>query len=292
MGHSERYEYDHSHQITHFSFYYDQQRFIYDPAANLLNENGELSQANRLTRYHGYHYRYDSFGRLIERDKPTEYLKQRFSYNSEDKLIEANVESLRHRSTTCYQYHALGRRTEKTTIHYDKYDKKQTAETISFDWQGLRLSGEKTSVHPTQQVNYIYNEASYEPVARVIIHTSQNTHAQTEQLEYFHTLQSSLPTELTNVEGEIIWQADYRLFGELKVQRRRSHELYQQNLRFAGQYYDNETGLHYNTFRYYDPNCGRFTQQDPIGLAGGINLYQYAPNPLGWIDLFWVGMCS
>ena len=55
-------------------------------------------------------------------------------------------------------------------------------------------------------------------------------------------------------------------------------------MRFAGQYYDQETGLHYNTLRYYDPNCGRFTQQDPIGLAGGINLYRYAPNTLSWID--------
>ncbi|MGC0871251.1 glycohydrolase toxin TNT-related protein, partial [Pantoea agglomerans] len=43
-------------------------------------------------------------------------------------------------------------------------------------------------------------------------------------------------------------------------------------------------GLHYNLFRYYDPDSGRFTQQDPIGLAGGINLYQYAPNALGWVD--------
>ena len=47
---------------------------------------------------------------------------------------------------------------------------------------------------------------------------------------------------------------------------------------------DRETGLHYNTFRYYDPDTGRFTQPDPIGLLGGINLYQYAPNGLTWID--------
>ena len=55
-------------------------------------------------------------------------------------------------------------------------------------------------------------------------------------------------------------------------------------LRFQGQYADEETGLHYNRFRYYDPRVGRFTTQDPISLAGGINLYQYAPNPVGWVD--------
>ncbi|WP_192893882.1 RHS repeat-associated core domain-containing protein, partial [Morganella morganii] len=59
---------------------------------------------------------------------------------------------------------------------------------------------------------------------------------------------------------------------------------YSQNLRFQGQYLDRETGLHYNTFRYYDPDTGRFTQHDPIGLAGGLNLYQYAPNALVWVD--------
>ncbi|WP_264294432.1 RHS repeat-associated core domain-containing protein, partial [Pseudomonas sp. EggHat1] len=45
-----------------------------------------------------------------------------------------------------------------------------------------------------------------------------------------------------------------------------------------------ETGLHYNTFRFYDPDIGRFISPDPIGLAGGINLFQYAPEPYGWVD--------
>ncbi|NJP02888.1 hypothetical protein HBH25_18760, partial [Pseudomonas sp. hsmgli-8] len=47
---------------------------------------------------------------------------------------------------------------------------------------------------------------------------------------------------------------------------------------------------HYNTFRYYDPEVGRFTTQDPIGLLGGENLYQYAPSPVGWVDP--LGWCS
>ncbi|WP_105291228.1 RHS repeat-associated core domain-containing protein, partial [Escherichia sp. MOD1-EC6147] len=59
---------------------------------------------------------------------------------------------------------------------------------------------------------------------------------------------------------------------------------FEQPLRLPGQYYDEETGLHYNLFRYYAPECGRFISQDPIGLAGGLNLYAYAPNPLLWID--------
>ncbi|OZG73567.1 hypothetical protein BTA51_11230, partial [Hahella sp. CCB-MM4] len=58
------------------------------------------------------------------------------------------------------------------------------------------------------------------------------------------------------------------------------------NLRFQGQYFDEESGLHYNRFRYYDPGCGRFINQDPIGLLGGTNNYQYAPNPIAWIDPF------
>jgi RHS repeat-associated protein len=55
-------------------------------------------------------------------------------------------------------------------------------------------------------------------------------------------------------------------------------------LRFQGQYFDAETGLHYNLNRYYDPQAGRFIHQDPIGLAGGVNLFQYAVNPVNWVD--------
>jgi RHS repeat-associated protein len=59
--------------------------------------------------------------------------------------------------------------------------------------------------------------------------------------------------------------------------------------RFAGQQEDPETGLHYNRYRYYDPEVGRYISPDPIGLTGGLNLYAYGPNPVAWIDpLGWV----
>ena len=51
-----------------------------------------------------------------------------------------------------------------------------------------------------------------------------------------------------------------------------------------GQYHDDETGLHYNRHRYYDPQTGRFISKDPIGLAGGVNVYAYAENPVLWTD--------
>ena len=86
---------------------------------------------------------------------------------------------------------------------------------------------------------------------------------------------------MTNWEGQIVWSARYRVYGNVL---RQDVEAVENNLRFQGQYWDEETGLHYNRFRYYDPGTGQFTQQDPIGLLGGINNYRYAPNPSGWVD--------
>ena len=95
---------------------------------------------------------------------------------------------------------------------------------------------------------------------------------------------------MTDAEGAVRWSGQYGSFGEVSRQREGFYRLsgltslHHQPLRYAGQYADRETGLHYNLFRYYDPQVGRFTVQDPIGLAGGENLYAYAPNPFSWID--------
>ncbi|MCC7412026.1 MAG: RHS repeat-associated core domain-containing protein, partial [Gammaproteobacteria bacterium] len=78
------------------------------------------------------------------------------------------------------------------------------------------------------------------------------------------------------------WRADYDPFGRATVDPSLTVEF---NVRFPGQYFDAETGLHYNYYRDYDPDTGRYLQPDPIGLAGGLNPYLYVnANPLRFTD--------
>ncbi|GAB0150610.1 hypothetical protein MnBA_00100 [Marinobacterium sp. BA1] len=80
----------------------------------------------------------------------------------------------------------------------------------------------------------------------------------------------------------MVWRADYDAFGKASVA---SGSILTFNLRFPGQYFDSETGLHYNYYRDYDPSTGRYLQSDPIGLAGGLNSYAYVQNnPANWLD--------
>jgi RHS repeat-associated protein len=125
---------------------------------------------------------------------------------------------------------------------------------------------------------YIYtDQSSYEPLARI-----DKRGNDPEKVMYFHTDLNGCPEELTDENGKILWECSFQLWG--KRIHEIEHEPIEQNLRYQGQYLDRETGLHHNTFRYYDPDIGRFTQPGPIGLLGGFNLYQYAPNGLTWID--------
>ena len=89
------------------------------------------------------------------------------------------------------------------------------------------------------------------------------------------------PQILTDATGAVKWSADYEPFGAATV----APLSITNNLRFPGQYYDAETGLHQNGFRDYDPSIGRYLESDPIGLLGGINTYSYAEgNPVSKTD--------
>ena len=88
---------------------------------------------------------------------------------------------------------------------------------------------------------------------------------------------------MTDEDGNLVWFGNYYGWGILKNETnifRTAH----QPFRLQNQYADRETGLHYNFFRYYEPDVGRFVNQDPIGLLGGNNFYLYSLNSSVWID--------
>ncbi len=102
-----------------------------------------------------------------------------------------------------------------------------------------------------------------------------------------HTDHLSSPRKITNPSGNTVWQWQDKPFGDSPVNPDPDGDgvAFEYNLRFPGQYYDAETGLHYNYHRYYDPQIGRFLTSDPIGLAGGLNAYTYVDgNPVNFID--------
>jgi RHS repeat-associated protein len=106
---------------------------------------------------------------------------------------------------------------------------------------------------------------------------------------YFHNDHLGTPQVMTDQAGRVVWQAEYDAFGKAAVNEDPDGDgkAVTNNLRFPGQYYDAETGLHYNYHRDYDPETGRYLQADPVGLEGGTNLYAYAfDNPVRFVDPF------
>lgn len=94
------------------------------------------------------------------------------------------------------------------------------------------------------------------------------------------------PQELTDHEGSIAWSAQHKAWGEARetISEAGRRAGFRNPIRFQGQYFDEETGLHYNRYRYFDPHSGRFLSTDPIRLKGGVNLQLFAPNPIEWVD--------
>ncbi|EJT83240.1 YD repeat-containing protein [Pseudomonas putida S11] len=202
-------------------------------------------------------YQYDPAGELVRTlDKLRGEIK--YEYEANGQLRSRDTGSLV--GSEEFRYDPAGNRLD--------FNARQFAKS-----RGLRMLREET---PGQSILYLYEPGSYAPLVRV-----DQVEGEEQKLYYFHTDQIGTPLELTNSDGKIVWQATYRSWGAIESLPINEIE---QNLRFQGQYFDDETGLHYSTFRYYDPEIGRFATQDPIGLLGGINLYQYAVNPLGWLD--------
>ena len=150
-------------------------------------------------------------------------------------------------------------------------------------------SSKKDGSHLLQEIHsdgryiYIYTEPDgYEPLAQVHNHTSAESES-CQEVNYFRCDHIGIPKEMTDKDGNLLWFGNYTGWGRLEEETKVKDSAYQP-FRLQNQYADRETGLHYNFFRYYEPDVGRFVNQDPIGLWGGDNLYRFAPNTQSWVD--------
>ncbi|WP_405597020.1 RHS repeat domain-containing protein, partial [Pseudoalteromonas sp. Ld18] len=218
------------------------------------------TDADRLTHFGDSDFYYDEFGNQIR--ETGKGIKTRREYNAFNQLSCFNNNG----TLTQYDYDPLGRRIAKHTEHGK----------IDYIWDNDQLIGECQHGEYTWYIN-LPNQ--FHPVALI----------KQGEVYYYHLDQLNTPRFVTNSKAEVVWenQADAHGFEEPEAESDFNKESsFTQPIRFQGQYLDEESGLHYNRYRYYSPKQQRFINQDPIGLVGGINHYQYAPNPVNWVDPF------
>ena len=223
---------------------------IQPPGNETLEDAGAYTYqqaTNKLTQVEGelnVVYGYDANGNITSANNRT------FVYDLSNRLIRVEDNGV---TVSEYVYNGLNQRIKKILptgtriFHYDRRGH-LIAET---DETGQVL------------VEYIY--LGDQPLAMI---------RPGEALYYYHHDHLGTPQIVTNDSGAVSWKAVYAAFGEAEMQV----EAVENPFRFPGQYYDQETGLHYNWNRYYDPRTGRYLTPDPIGLEGGINLFIYVDN--------------
>ena len=168
-----------------------------------------------------------------------------------------------------YVYDALGRRVRKD------FDGKLT----EYVWDGDELVHERTTNADGSHVplvTWLFEPGTFTPAAKL------------EGGKRYGVVSDHLgsPTILTTEAGRIAWRAQLDIWGVASIgdPEARPQDATTCPWRWPGQYEDEETGLYYNRFRYYDPEMGRYISPDPIGLEGGLGQYAYVHDPLGWVD--------
>ncbi|MFE7803223.1 putative T7SS-secreted protein [Streptomyces sp. NPDC057430] len=262
------------------------ERYAYDDAGNQTSASwpsghpgGEATgprayTGTRITRAGDVRFEYDALGRITLRQKTRLSRKPdtwRYAWDTENRLTSVTTpDGTRWR----YRYDPLGRRVAKQRLAPDG---ESVAEEVRFTWDGLTLC-EQTTHEPdrTNTVALTWDHRDTVPLAQ----TERILTADDRQKEVdrrFFAIATDLigtPTELIDESGDVAWRSRATLWGTTAWARDSSTYT---PLRFPGQYYDPESGLHYNHFRHYDPETGRYTSPDPLGLAP-------APNPVAYVD--------
>ncbi|MEU3978856.1 putative T7SS-secreted protein [Streptomyces sp. NPDC026672] len=262
------------------------ERYAYDDAGNQTSADwpdrhpgGEATgprtySGTSITRAGGVRFEHDALGRVVLRQKTRLSRKPdtwRYEWDTENRLTSVTTpDGVRWR----YRYDPLGRRTAKQRLAADG---ESVAEEVRFTWDGLTLC-EQTSHGPgtPHMVALTWDHRDVVPLAQTERILTAGS-AQSEIDRRFFAIATDLvgtPTELIDEAGDIAWRTRSTLWGTTAWA---GDSTAYTPLRFPGQYYDPETGLHYNLFRHYDPETARYTTPDPLGLAP-------APNPVAYVD--------
>jgi RHS repeat-associated protein len=269
-----RYQYDAAHQLAAAVSPDGQvQTYAYDEAANLIEAPhlpaAAIGPGNQLLMANGSNLTYDHRNNLSVWEREGQTL--RFRRNALDQLRE--IEGLDAPWTA--DYDPLGRRIRKTF----------GAASVDYFWDTDRLAAE---IHSSGRVRvYVYvDDFSLTPWL-MIDYDSVDAEPRSGTLHYLVTDQRGAPVAALDASGERVWSANLAPYGlaEVEGELEVSHRL-------AGQLYDPETGLCYNRFRYYSPELGRYLEEDPAGVGGGLNLYAYTCCPLVQFDPRGLATCT
>ncbi|MFC8336575.1 putative T7SS-secreted protein [Streptomyces rubiginosohelvolus] len=235
----------------------------------------------RITRAGTVRYEHDALGRVSLRQKPRLSRKPdtwHYQWDPEDRLTQVTTPD---GTVWRYTYDPLGRRTSKQRMSADGIS---VTERITFTWDGTTLCEQTTSTPGIpNQVTLTWEHRGLRPIAQ----TERIAAADAPQVEIdsrFFAIITDLvgtPRELIDEQGDIAWRTRTTLWG--RTTWNTTARAYTP-LRFPGQYYDPETGLHYNYFRHYDPDNARYLTSDPLGLSPAPNPATYVHNPHTWGD--------
>lgn len=217
------------------------ENYYYDAAGNRAASHlgpTFVESGNRLTRQGAETYEYDARGNVIASASAGQ--RWTFEYDLRNQMIAAHGPA----GTVRFEYDALGRRISKTT----------DAQQVRYLWCGEQVTREIiTTSQGVRTRDYLYHPSTYKPLAMRI----------DGKCYFFHTDHLGTPDRISDASGQIVWSARYEAFGKAHV----DIALIDNPLRFQGQYYDDETGLHYNRFRYYSP---QLVARAPGPTKGGI----------------------
>jgi RHS repeat-associated protein len=224
-----------------------------------------VSDSNRLEAIDGAGYGHDAAGNVLSDADGRVY-----EYNNAGRLHKVYAAQDPGTVIATYYYNAKGQRARKETD--------SGTVVYHYDLRG-NLIGETDAAGAVHKA-YVWDDAGA-PIVQV------DKASGSDRVVYLHTDHLQTPRHGSDLNGKLVWRWDGQAFGDIPAlaEDDGSSAPVVVNLRFPGQYYDEETGLHYNWHRYYNPKTGRYISSDPIGLNGGFNTYLYAlANPVAYKD--------